>query len=154
MERGAKVRGHLPARKNILNQILKATNPTMNPHSAVIPAENLIINDTVSVASGDTWPLPLVTVYLLRSFFIHISPPPFFLFVCFLPGVGNSSRHTACTKGTLELADNQVLWLFVVSCRFAGKGQFSVCTEGSEDTLFPILVNYSLPFLVFLPDSS
>lgn len=54
MERDAKVRGHLPARNNILTHILKATNPTMKPHSAVIPAENLIINYMVSVAPGDT----------------------------------------------------------------------------------------------------
>lgn len=54
MERDAKVRGHLPARKNILTHILKSTNPTTKPHSAVIPAENLIINDMVPVARGDT----------------------------------------------------------------------------------------------------
>lgn len=146
-------RGHLPNRKNILTHILKATNPTMKPHSAVIPAGNVIINDTVSVARGDTWPLPLVTVYLSHSFFIQISTP-LFLFVCFFTCIGNSPWHTACTKGTLELTANHVLLLFVVSCRFAGKGQLAVCTEGSKDTLSPIFVNYSLPFLVFLPDSS
>lgn len=54
MERDAKVRGHLPARKNILTYILKATNPTTKPHSAVIPPENLTMNDMVSVAHGDT----------------------------------------------------------------------------------------------------
>lgn len=84
MEREA--REHLPTRKNILTHILKAINPTMKRHSAVIPAGNLIINDMVSVACGDTRPLPLVTIYLLHSFFIHISPPLFCLFV-FLSGL-------------------------------------------------------------------
>lgn len=128
-------RGHLPTRKNILTHILKATNPTMKPHSAVIPAGNLTINDIVSVARGDTWPLPLVFSF---TFLLHF-------FVCFFTWIGKSSWHTACTKGTLDLTANHVLLLFVVSCRFAGKGQLVVCTEGSKDTLSPIFVNYSLP---------
>lgn len=53
-EAKVKARGHLPARTNSLTQTFKATDPVMKLHSSAIPAGNLVINDMVSAASGDT----------------------------------------------------------------------------------------------------